>query len=83
MYTCQDSINLLLDYLDGEMPPELSSELREHLAGCEPCVDFLHSYQATPNLCRKALQARMPEDVARSLTNFLRARLPPTGSTPK
>jgi anti-sigma factor RsiW len=79
MYTCQDSINLLLDYLDGEMAPELAAALREHLEGCEPCVEFLHSYEATPRLCRKALEARMPESVAERLTDFLRARLPDCG----
>lgn len=79
MYTCQDSINLLLGYLDGDIPPELAAELREHLAACSPCVEFLNSYQATPGLCREALQAKMPQEVARSLTAFLRARLPRPG----
>jgi anti-sigma factor RsiW len=79
MYTCQDSINLLLDYLDGEMPADVAAELREHLAGCEPCVEFVQSYRSTPGLCRKALQARMPDEVARRLTAFLRSRLPRPG----
>ncbi|MCI0570483.1 MAG: zf-HC2 domain-containing protein, partial [Myxococcaceae bacterium] len=68
MYTCQDSINLLLDYLDGEMPAEVSAELREHLAGCSPCVEFVESYRATPGICREALKAKMPPEVARRLT---------------
>ncbi len=79
MYTCQDAINLLLDYLDGEMPGEVAAELREHLSGCEPCEEFLHSYRATPGLCRQAMRAKMPQEVAQRLTEFLRARLPRNG----
>ena len=79
MHTCQDSINHLLDYLDGEMSPEMAAALREHMEGCAPCMEFLRSYEATPPLCRKALQAKMPEKVAQRLTDFLRARLPGCG----
>ena len=31
MYNCKDSINLLLDFLDGEMSPEEEEHLQEHL----------------------------------------------------
>lgn len=75
MYTCKDSINLLLSMLDGELTPEETRQLREHLAGCSPCVDFLRTYRATPGLCRKALAAKMPQEVSARLTEFLRSRI--------
>lgn len=74
MYNCKDSISLLQDFLDGELSPEDTRHLKEHLAGCAPCVDFLRTYRATPGLCRRALEARMPQEVADKLTEFLRAR---------
>jgi anti-sigma factor RsiW len=75
MYTCKDAISLLLDFIDGEMPPEEARHLREHLSGCAPCIDFLRTYKATPGLCRRALAQRMPEEVSTKLTEFLRARI--------
>ncbi len=75
MYTCKDSISLLLNFLDGELSQEETQHLREHLQGCAPCVDFLRTYRATPGLCRKALAQKMPQEVSAKLTDFLRARI--------
>ena len=75
MFSCKDSIQLLLDFLDGEMSPELARELEEHLAGCPPCVEFLQTYRQTPGICRKALAAKMPEELSAKLTEFLRTHI--------
>lgn len=75
MYTCKDSINLLLDFLDGELTPEDAQHLREHLQGCAPCVDFLRTYRATPGLCKKALAQKMPQEMSTKLTEFLRSKI--------
>ena len=74
MFTCKDSIDLLLDFLDGNVPEEEEQHLREHLEACPPCVDFLRTYRATPDLCRKALARKMPQQLADKLTSFLRSR---------
>jgi anti-sigma factor (TIGR02949 family) len=75
MYSCKDSIHALLDFLDGEMTPDEQRHLEEHLDGCPPCVDFVRSYRATPAMCKRALAARMPEELAEKLTSFLRSRV--------
>jgi anti-sigma factor RsiW len=75
MKTCKDSIDVLLLYLDGEMPPEDVRALEEHLGCCAPCVEFLRTYRDTTNLCKRALAAKMPESVAASLQDFLRERM--------
>ena len=74
MLNCKDSISLLLSFLDGEMAPDEARHLQEHLRGCGPCEEFLRSYRQTPGLCRRALQARMPPEVAGKLKDFLRAQ---------
>ena len=76
MHTCEDSIHLLLDYLDGKIPPETAKALEAHLSACPPCVDFMKGYRATPELCREALAERMPETLASKLSSFLREHLP-------
>lgn len=75
MYSCKDSIHLLLDFLDGDMSAEDQKHLEEHLAGCPPCVEFVRSYRATPGLCKKALAKKMPDELANKLSDFLRARI--------
>jgi anti-sigma factor (TIGR02949 family) len=75
MYNCKDSINLLQDYLDGELTPEDAQHLREHLQGCAPCVDFLRTYRATPGLCKRALAHKMPQEMSSKLTEFLRSKI--------
>lgn len=74
MFTCKDSIDLLLEFIDGEMPADEARRLEEHLEACPPCVDFLKTYRATPKLCRRALGRQMPSELASKLTDFLRSR---------
>ena len=76
--TCKDSVELLLEYLDGELNGERRARLEEHLGGCSPCEDFMKSYQATPALCRKAMAREMPREVSEKLTDFLRAEIAKT-----
>lgn len=73
--TCKDSVEFLLEYLDGELTPELRAKLETHLGGCSPCEEFLRSYRATPGLCRKALAREVPREVAARLTDFLRREM--------
>jgi anti-sigma factor RsiW len=73
--TCKDSVELLLEYLDGELTGELRDKLERHLSGCSPCEDFWRSYKATPAICRKALAREVPQEVANKLTEFLRREM--------
>ena len=75
MKTCKDSIDVLLQYLDGELPAEEAAALEAHLGCCTPCVEFLRTYKSTAHLCKRALAAKLPEGVASSLDAFLRERL--------
>ncbi len=75
MKCCKDSIQFALDFLDGALDARDQKELEEHLNGCPPCLDFVRTYRETTGLCRKALAARMPEELAGKLKSFLRARL--------
>jgi anti-sigma factor RsiW len=75
MHTCKDAIDLLLAYLDGDLPAAQQKALEEHLGACTPCVEFMATYRRTPDLCKKALQTTMPKDLADSLKAFLRKNL--------
>ena len=73
MTTCRESIDLLLEYLDGGLSDDMRAKLDEHFGGCQPCEEFLRSYRATPKVCQKAMAVKkMPGEVAAKLTDFLR-----------
>lgn len=75
MTTCRDSIELLLAYVEGDLPSEERHRLEAHFSDCQPCEDFLATYQKTPGVCREALAKAIPDEVARRLGSFLRGEI--------
>ena len=75
--TCRETIDLLLDFLEGRLLDGERADLEAHLAGCPPCVEFVNSYQATPGILRNALSTEMPSEVADRLKSFLKDRRKP------
>ena len=71
---CVSGVELLADYLEGVLPPELQSALEAHVAGCPRCAAFVASYRDTPRILREASAAALPADIEASLRDFLRAR---------
>ena len=51
---CASGVELLMDYLEGVLPPEVSAALEAHVAGCERCAAFVASYRETPRILRTA-----------------------------
>jgi anti-sigma factor (TIGR02949 family) len=74
LFSCKDCVDVLRDYLDGEMTPADEAHFKSHVADCPPCMEFLDTYKATPGLCRKALAQRMPEELTSKLKAFLREK---------
>ena len=52
MICCKECIELLHDYLDGELSPEIEASLEEHFADCPPCIAFVNTYNL-PRACVK------------------------------
>jgi anti-sigma factor (TIGR02949 family) len=75
MMYCQDCVDLLGDYLDGELTEEQVAALEEHLSYCPPCVTFVRTYKATTRVARRHLAHEMPEELGARLHDFLRQRL--------
>lgn len=72
--TCVTGVELLMDYLEGVLSPEVRAALDEHVAGCDRCAAFVASYCETPRIVRGATAATLPADVEASLKEFLRTR---------
>ena len=69
---CASGVELLMDYLEGVLPPEVNAALEAHVAGCERCAAFVASYRETPRILRSATAIDLPPDVQDSLRAFLR-----------
>jgi len=72
--TCASGVELLMDYLEGVLPPEVSGDLEAHVAACARCAAFVASYRETPRILREATAAALPAELEESLLAFLRSR---------
>jgi anti-sigma factor RsiW len=70
---CVSGVELLMDYLEGVLSPEIRAALDQHVAGCERCAAFVASYCETPRILREATATPLPAEVEASLQAFLRA----------
>jgi anti-sigma factor RsiW len=50
--TCQELIDFLHLYLDGELPAERRGEFDRHLSACDSCVRYIETYKTTVLLGR-------------------------------
>jgi anti-sigma factor RsiW len=71
---CASGVELLMDYLEGMLPPGIRADLDAHVAGCPRCQAFVASYRETPRIVREATPVAVPADLERSLLAFLRSR---------
>jgi anti-sigma factor RsiW len=74
VFTCQDGVERLTDYLEGALGAPEREAIDTHVAGCLRCVAFLESYVETPRIMRAATAATLPADVGAALRGFLAAR---------
>lgn len=74
--TCRELFARLSEYVDGELSQEICEEIRKHLDGCDPCVNFANTLKATANLCRRLPSQPIPPAVAADLHRFLSDHLP-------
>ncbi|HZP37574.1 MAG TPA: zf-HC2 domain-containing protein [Methylomirabilota bacterium] len=73
--TCKEAIDLLADYIEASLTPELAGELEQHLRDCAPCRAYLGTYRKTRELTGQAGRVPMPEEMKQRLHRFLLDRL--------
>jgi len=44
---CQDFVEMVTNYLEGTLTPELRARVEVHLADCDYCVDYLAQIRQT------------------------------------
>jgi anti-sigma factor RsiW len=79
--TCAQVTQLIRDYLQGEVAPDLAARLEAHLRRCDDCVAFLKTYQQTVREVQSLTYEDVPPAMQSRVRQFLRAhmkRLPPS-----
>jgi len=69
--TCQQAIDKLAEYLDGELTPDRLLALDAHLGICAPCRAYLATYRRTRELAAKVNRVEMPERLKERLRALL------------
>ncbi|MBI1815411.1 MAG: zf-HC2 domain-containing protein [Deltaproteobacteria bacterium] len=55
--TCKELTELIIDYVEGDLPSPVLATFEAHLAACPECVAYLQSYRETIALGRAAATA--------------------------
>ena len=68
---CQECVDLLVDYLEGDLPPERTRALDIHLDLCPSCVSFVKTYMGTVDVARRLPIDEIPPELTQRLLDFL------------
>jgi anti-sigma factor RsiW len=71
MITCRELVDLLIDFVSGELPPERHQRIEQHLRCCPGCLTYLETYQLTIRLTRRLPCQPLPPELADRLRQAL------------
>jgi anti-sigma factor (TIGR02949 family) len=71
MKPCSEVVSLLVEYLEGQLPPDTHARLEQHLSRCPTCVAHVRSYQSTVSLLHSIREQDLPDELRLSLRAFL------------
>ena len=65
MITCRQVISFLLEYLEGSLSADERQKFDEHLAVCDSCAAYLHTYATTIRMEKLAFaeETEVPEEL--------------------
>jgi anti-sigma factor RsiW len=76
--TCRAFVDLLIDYVDGDLDAQTRARFDRHLATCPDCRHYLNHYQASIQASLDAFAAdvpsNMPEGLVRAILDARTAR---------
>lgn len=77
--TCRDFLDLVLDYVEGDVNADVKALCERHLEICRACRDYLASYRTTYRLELATLadeREELPEDLLRTILEAAGAASP-------
>jgi anti-sigma factor RsiW len=75
---CADVVELVTDYLDGALAPEVADQVRTHIAECEGCDVYVQQIAQTAAALRGVELAGLSDEACAELVEAFRSwRRPP------
>ncbi len=78
--TCKQMTDLVFNYLNDKLSPNVKRDFQQHLRICPDCVNFLDTYKKTVSVTRSIRPDEIPPKVRNNILDFLRARVRKSGT---
>ena len=72
---CEEILNILSDYVDGELPEAQCAEIKEHMKACSHCREFVETFRKSLDLTHKLDHKHPPENVCESVLRAIRKEI--------
>ena len=69
---CQEVVELVTDYLEQALLPEMQAQFEEHIAECPGCDTYLEQIQQTIMMLRKLSEQQMFPKTKQELVEIFR-----------
>jgi anti-sigma factor RsiW len=79
---CREFVELVTEHLEGALPPDLERAVDEHLALCDPCVEYLDQLRGTVRLLSSLPADPLPPVVREQLLEVYSRLHGPSRSRP-
>jgi anti-sigma factor (TIGR02949 family) len=76
---CHEIVELLSDYIDGDMDVETRAHMEQHLEDCVPCHKFLDDLKQSIDMVRQLRCEELPAEVRQRLHTFLTTKIAKRG----
>lgn len=73
--TCEQATALLIDYVSGDLAPDITAVLERHLERCVDCVVFLRTYRETIRFTRTVSYDELPGELQNRLLLTLQSKI--------
>jgi predicted anti-sigma-YlaC factor YlaD len=70
--TCKEIVEIVTDYLEGTMSPELRERFDDHLSSCEGCSAYLAQMRETIRLTGMLTEEAIPPEQRERLLSAFR-----------
>ena len=72
---CDDALENLYLYLDGELSSDTAEDIRRHLDDCPPCLDAFAFEHRLKTVVRARLQEEVPAELIVRLRHVIRTEV--------
>lgn len=69
---CKKNFEMISEYLDGELGPDVCQQIEQHLMECPECQDCFDALKKSIALCRNSTREEIPQDMRERLRSKLK-----------